>query len=50
VNCAGVDHIGKGHLMNAAQALVVGVRNDLEHQRVIDGYESVNGIVDYFSG
>jgi hypothetical protein len=33
-------------LVNAPQALVIGMTHHLEHQRIVDADETVNGIVD----
>lgn len=49
VHGAGIDQMRKGHLMNVTQPLVIGMRDQLEHQGVVDGDESVDRVVDDFS-
>ena len=47
---AGVDEVGQAQLLDAALALEVGVLDDLQDYRVVDGEESVvDGVVDYLS-
>jgi len=41
--------VGECHLVDTAQALVPGVRNHLEQQRVVDGYETMDRVVDDFA-
>jgi hypothetical protein len=49
MNGARVYQMREGHLVYPAQSLIIGVRNDVYNQRVIDGDKTMNGIVDYFS-
>ena len=49
MNRTGINQVCKGHLMNAAKALVEWMRNYLEDQWVIDGNETMYRIINDFS-
>jgi hypothetical protein len=49
VHGTGVHQVGKRHLVNTTQPLIVGVADYLEHQWVIDTDETINRVVDDFS-
>jgi hypothetical protein len=39
----------EGHLVDAAKSLIKRMPNNFEYKRMIDGYKTMNRIVDYFS-
>jgi hypothetical protein len=41
--------VGKGHLVNASQTLVPGMRNYLKNERIINGYKTIYGVIDDLS-
>src|SRR5215470_6643648 len=45
----GIDEVSKSHLVNAAKALVIRVRNDAEYERMVDRDKTIHRIVDDFS-
>jgi hypothetical protein len=46
---AGINQVGKSHLLNAPQTLVPGVRNYLKNQRIINGYKAMYGVINDLS-
>jgi hypothetical protein len=49
MNRTRIDQMGEGHLVDVPQALVIRMTDDLPDQRVIDGDEPINGVVDDLS-
>jgi hypothetical protein len=50
MNGARVNKVGKGHLVNTPQPLVIGVGYDIKNQRMIDSNKTIDRVVDDFSG
>jgi hypothetical protein len=50
MNSTRVNKMCKCHLVNAAKALIVGMRNNIQYQWMIDSNKTINGIVDYLPG
>jgi hypothetical protein len=46
MNGAGIYKMGKGHLVNVSQSLVIRMGNYLQDQRVVDGNKTINRVVD----
>ena len=46
---SGINKMRKCHLMDATQALIVRMRNDLQQQGMVYGDETIDRIVDYFA-
>jgi hypothetical protein len=49
MHCAGIHQVGKGHLVDAPQSLVIGMRYHLEYNRVIDRNEALHRVIDDLS-
>ena len=49
MHCPWVNQMGKGHLVNPAQPLVIRVSDDIEYQRVINSDETIYGIINNFA-
>src|SRR5687767_5432470 len=47
--CAGIDQVCKCHLVNAPQALIVGMCNDIKYKWMVNCYKTINRIIDNFS-
>ena len=47
---AWINEIGKGHLADISQSLIVGMRDQLKYKRLIDRYESVHRVINDLAG
>jgi hypothetical protein len=39
----------KGHLMNAPEPLIIGMRNDTKYKRMINRNKTIHGVIDDFA-
>ena len=48
MNRSGINEVGKSHLLYATEALVERIPDDFQYQRMVNGDESVNRVIDDF--
>jgi hypothetical protein len=46
MNSPGINQVGKCHLVNVPEPLIISMRNDLPYQRVVNGNKTINGVID----
>jgi hypothetical protein len=45
MHCSGINQMGKSHLVDIAEPLVIRMRNDMQYQRMINGNKTINRVV-----